>query len=346
MGEREKLFDLECKACGIGSVPHTDTDSITELIMNKAKDLPYWPQMENVDYREGMMVQYSENLPCLRLDRDKKDIYYDKSVNRDEIILEFFENITSNNYDYFKIGPDYARGFYSLLEKSANRENKFIKGQVVGPITFLLSITGEDNKPIIYDDMLSDAIIRGLAMKALWQVKEIRKLGKIPVIFFDEPSLSGFGSAFMSLNKEQFFDIFDKLISTVREHDEALIGVHCCGNSDWEMLLQSRIDIINFDAFDYGKYFILYPEKIKDFLKRDGIIAWGAVPTIAYDEKVTIDVIIDRLNEALDALAANGIDREFLLKRSIFTPACGIGTLNVDIAEKVTDLTFQLAGMM
>ncbi len=346
MNERELLFNLECKATGIGSVPHAETNDICDFIFNNASDLPYWPQMEKVDFRESMMVQYSENFPCLKIDFEKKDVYYDDTVNRDEKILEFFENLTSNNYDYFKIGPDFARGFYAMLEKSKNGENRFMKGQVVGPVTFLLSVIGGDGKAIIHDDMLSDAIIRGLAMKAVWQAKEIRKIGKIPVIFFDEPSMSGFGSAFMSLTRDQFFDIFDKLIATVKEHDDVMVGLHCCGNSDWEVLLQSKIDILSFDAFDYSTYFVLYPEKIKKFLEREGVIAWGAVPTSAYNDEVTIDVITKKLNDALDALSAKGIDRDYILKQSLFTPACGIGTLDVDIAEKVTALTKELSDKM
>jgi len=150
----------------------------------------------------------------------------------------------------------------------------------------------------------------------------------------------------MSLTNGQFFYIYDKLISTIREHDEVLIGLHCCGNSDWEMILQSKIDILSFDAYGYAEYFVLYPGKIKKFLERDGIIAWGPVPTDEYNEEVTMEVIINRFNEALDTLAAKGIDRDFILKRSLLTPACGIGTLDVEIAEKVTDLTYELAGMI
>lgn len=346
MDVREKLLNLELKATGIGSVPHSDTDTVCDLILEKCRLLPYWPQMERVDFRESMMVQYVENFPCIKIDFDNKEVYYDKSADKNGEILTFFENMTSNNYDYFKIGRDFARGFYSILEKSSERENEFIKGQVVGPVTFLLSLIGENGKAIIHDEMISDAVIRGLAMKGVWQAKKIRESGKIPVIFFDEPSLSGFGSAFMALNHEQFFDIFNRLISTFREHDEALIGIHCCGNSDWEMLLQSGIDILNFDAYDYASYLVLYPEGIKKFLEKGGIIAWGAVPTSEYNDDVTIDVIKGRLKEALDVLESKGLSRDYVLGRSIVTPSCGLGTLSADVAGRVTELTCELAGML
>ena len=87
MSEIEKLLEISHKATGIGSVPHTDTEGICRTLLEKCRDLPYWPQMEKVDFRVGMMVQYTENFPCLKIDNDKSDVYYDKSVNRDDAIL-------------------------------------------------------------------------------------------------------------------------------------------------------------------------------------------------------------------------------------------------------------------
>ena len=342
MNEKEKLLDVKLKATGIGSLPHADADAACVYLLDKFKDIPCWPQMVQTDFLEGMLIQYAENLPCLSIDLSKKEIIYDKSVNKDESILGFFENFSSNNLEYFQIGRRFAKGFYALIENSASRKNTFIKGQVVGPVTFLLSVTGPDNKAIIHDEILSDAVIRGLAMKGVWQAKKIRAAGRLPVIFFDEPSLTGFGSAFMPLNGVQFLDIFDRLISTIKEHDDAPIGLHCCGNSDWDVILQSDIDILSFDAFDYGKYFVLYPERIKKFLNRGGIIAWGAVPTCAYNSDVTIDLILKRLNGNIDELVSRGIKRDLILRHSIFTPACGMGALSIESAEKIIDLTCEL----
>ncbi|MCU0821549.1 MAG: hypothetical protein MUC95_03630 [Spirochaetes bacterium] len=343
MKEKEQLLDVRLKATGIGSLPHQDADAACAHLLDRYIDIPCWPQMVQTDFREGMMIQYAENLPCLTIDLSRNEISYDKSADKDKALLKFFENYSAGNLEYFSIGRRFARGFYSMLGLSASKNNKFIKGQVVGPITFLLSVAGPDGKAIIHDEMLSDAVIRGLAMKGAWQAKKIRAAGKIPVIFFDEPSLSGFGSAFVPLNREHFFDIFDKLISTIKEHDNTMIGLHCCGNSDWDMILQSDIDILSFDSFEYGKYFVLYPDRIKKFIGRGGVIAWGAVPTDAFKDDVTIDMIQDRLNVCIDELVSKGIKKELILRHSIYTPACGMGSLGIGVAEKIIDLTCELA---
>ncbi len=343
MPDKEKLLNLKCKATGIGSVPHTDINAICDFIIQKCPDIPYWPQAENIDPREGMMLQYSENLPCLRLDPDNNSVIYDKSLNREDELVKFYDSLINSNYDYFSISREFASGFYTLLEKLENRDITFIKGQVVGPVTFLNSVIGENEKPILFDDELSDAVISGLALKGVWQAKKIKAAGKLPIIFFDEPAMAGFGSAFMSLTREQAMNIFGKLVETVKEHEDVIVGMHCCGNSDWEMILQTKMDIINFDAYAFANNFVLYSGFIKEFLNNGGIIAWGTVPTLEYNDNVGLDNVTAKFNEAIDVLVSGGIDRQFLLGRSIFTPACGTGTLGIETAEKIIDLTFRFA---
>ncbi len=341
MSDKEKLLNLKCKATGIGSIPHTDINAITDYIIKNCPDIPYWPQAANINPKEAMLVQYTENLPCLELD-SKNEVTYN-GTDRDKDILEFFEHLTAGDVDYFKISKEYAGGFYKLLDKLKNSKTDFIKGQVVGPVTLLSSIKGEDGKAILFDEILCDAILRGLAMKGVWQAREIRKLGKQSVIFFDEPAMSGFGSAFMPLGKDQATTIFNNLIKTFKEHEDAVIGLHCCGNSDWDLLLNTNIDIINFDSFAFAGNFVLYSEAIKQFLRRGGIIAWGAVPTSDYDGSVNIELVSGKLKNAINELVGRGVVKELLLRRAIFTPACGMGSLSEEIAEKVVDLTNKLA---
>ncbi len=342
----DRLLNVDCKVTGIGSVPHKDVDYICELILSKFPDIPYCPQFSKIDARENMFLQCSENLPCLKADLEKEHIYYDNSVNKEEKLLEFYDHLTRNSYEYFKITSDYAKGFYTLLEKSKNKQNQFIKGQVIGPITFLSSILGENGRALIHDDVMSDVIVKGLAMKGIWQAKEIKKTGKIPVIFYDEPYLASFGSAYLPIEGKKVIAILNDLIDFINEREDILIGLHCCGNTDWEMLLETRINIISFDSYGFSEYFVLYPNAIKKFLARNGVIVWGAVPTAEYRDGISLDELCQKLNKALNILERKGIDKELLLKNSLFSPSCGMGLLNEKTSEKIMNLTAALAERM
>lgn len=338
-----KLLSSEIKVTGIGSVPDTDEERICEFILDTCPDIPFCPQLYRVDARENMFLQFSENLPCLVPDFEKNYIYYDKSVDKEKKIAEFFDYIAYNCYDYFKISPDYFKCFNLLLEKSMHRPNKFIKSQVVGPITFLASVQGENGQALIHDDNLSDAIICGLGMKGLWQAKEIEKIDKTPIIFYDEPYLSSLGSAYSPLTKDRASSIINNLINFIKERNDILIGIHCCGNTDWEMILQTNIDILSFDSYGFSKYFVLYPEKIQSFLERGSLIFYGAVPTSEYNERITLDIVSKKFNELLDTLERKGIKKKLIIGKAVFTPSCGMGLLKEEVSSHILELTRALA---
>ena len=52
--------------------------------------------------------------------------------------------------------------------------------------------------------------------------------------------------------------------------DNALAGVHCCGNTEWSILIDAGVDIVNFDAFGYGETIAMYPAGIKTLFARGG----------------------------------------------------------------------------
>ena len=61
------MVNIKGLATGIGSLPHTDSDKALDLIFKYTPQVPFWPQLPKRDKREGMVIQYSQGLPCLRL---------------------------------------------------------------------------------------------------------------------------------------------------------------------------------------------------------------------------------------------------------------------------------------
>jgi single-stranded DNA-specific DHH superfamily exonuclease len=43
-------------------------------------------------------------------------------------------------------------------------------------------------------------------------------------------------------------------------------------------LLKTKLDILNFDTYNFAQSLSLYPEQVREFLRRKGAIAWGIVP--------------------------------------------------------------------
>lgn len=116
-----------------------------------------------------------------------------------------YQRLEQGDLEPFQITEDFAKGlriFKDLSSSNHKKKIKYIKGQITGPITFGLALAGQDGKPIFYDPTLRDILTKHLSSKAQWMEKKFGQLfpGIPTIIFFDEPSLSSFGSAFSSIH--------------------------------------------------------------------------------------------------------------------------------------------------
>ena len=97
------------------------------------------------------------------------------------------------------------------------------------------------------------------------------------------------------------------------------------------------MDILNIDAYNYGNSFAESSEKISQFLKRDGIIAWGMIPTASNVLKDDIDSLVAKLEGYIGLLCEKKIDRRKIINSSLITPSCGCGALKEKEAEGVLE---------
>ena len=91
----------------------------------------------------------------------------------------------------------------------------------------------------------------------------------------------------MAVSRENIINYLNEVIDAIKL-EGALSGIHCCGNTDWSLLTDTKVDIINFDAYEYSEKLALYSDSIESFIKRGGKIAWGIVPS---SEKLTMKVL-------------------------------------------------------
>ncbi|MDD4980730.1 MAG: methionine synthase [Candidatus Omnitrophica bacterium] len=331
-------------ATGIGSLPYRDADEALEVIFKYVPDIPFWPQLPKRDIREGMVAQFSENLPCLRIARE--GLFFSALEDKDKELEIFYERIIAGETDYFKISKDFALGlykFYQRLENSDLKNIEFIKCQITGPFTFAASIKDEKGKALLHDSVFMQAILKGLQMKALWQIKLFKKFGKKIIMFLDEPYLGCFGSAYTPINREDVVKGLSELTGPIKS-DNVLIGVHCCGNTDWSIFTDIQaIDIINFDAFGFLDKLVLYAGNLNDFLKRGGILCWGIVPTQEFTGQETVASFEKKIKEGIDILGKKGVDKDLLLSRLLISPACGLGTLDIRKSENIFRLLSELS---
>jgi methionine synthase II (cobalamin-independent) len=324
-------------ATAVGSMPHKSPEEACSLVLEHLPEIPAWPQLPKRSFLENMYVQFSEGFPGVIVQQDR--IYVDRSQNLDQDLERLYRAYLENDVEHYGIGPDYATGLYSFLRSELGTATA-VKGQVTGPVSFGLVVADQEQRPIIYDPVLADALAKHLRLKAAWQEKMLSAICPDTIVFVDEPYFASLGSAFISLTPEHVVAFLEEVFRGI----VGLKGIHCCGNTDWSVLLSTSVDILSFDAYNYGESLTLYPAEVKRFLERGGIIAWGIVPNTEHAlAEETVSSLLHRLREIMGSLCHKGIDYDMLWEQCLVTPSCGLGSLSPEGAAKALQLLAALS---
>ena len=343
-----EMFQANCLATLIGSLPLTDHEKACDLIMEYTPDVPFWAQLP-AHRKEGMMVQFAAGLPGFCPD-DGSGYVNTASDSYDNDLLAFYEDYMAVieekielDASRFALKEDDAKGFFVFLKRlqTLTARPLAVKGQITGPFTMGTGVVDQNKRPIFYDSQLRDTVVKLVAMKARWQARRLSLLQRPVMIFFDEPALAGFGSSeFTSISSEDIRQCFEEVCEAVHL-EGGLAGIHICANTDWSLALDSSVDIVSFDAYAYFDRFILYPDQIKQFLDSGKILAWGIVPTLNVEwlEGESATSLLNRLDKQFEQIESLGVDVKKLTGQSLITPSCGTGSLTIDLAQKVLTLT-------
>ncbi len=337
----------------IGSIPVQDHQQAIDLVLEYTPRIPLWVQLPALP-QEGMLAQFLPGLPGY-VQQETADFVDTQIADFDQQLLSFYEEymaVTEAGQDLdqtrFRMDEDRARGFFVMLDKlqgPPGQDLYAVKGQITGPITFATGVKDNQKRAIFYNEQLRDAAVKLLALKAAWQVQKMQNLQVPVIIFFDEPALAGFGSSeFISISKNDVQQCFSEVLEQVQQRG-ALTGIHVCANADWSLILESGADILSFDAYSYFDKLLLYSRELQSFLEKGGIIAWGIVPTLEPTdiENENIPSLFQQFQEKLVQLEQTGLSRRLLLERSLITPSCGTGSLSLEHAVKVQELTRDLS---
>lgn len=326
---------------GIGSFPFMDVDEAIDLIFATCPEIPFWPQLPARAAYENMYIPFVEGVPCVVVNEEEGTAFVD--TQKTEGIEEFYESLLAEDLTAFRISERVAPGFYRFLDRLSEIRNevKFIKAQLTGPFSMGLGLKDETGKPIMYNYGYFDFIKKALHMKARWMVDTIkaRYPEKELILFFDEPYMVSFGSAYVSVSKDEAISLFNEVLGGV----PARRGIHCCGNTDWSVLLSADVDIINYDAYNYLDTIFYFEQDLKAFIARGGRIAPGIVPS---SEGVTMVTPADltHLVEKFSALMREKAGADGL-KDLIVTTSCGVGSLQPAEARKAMELLHQISAL-
>jgi hypothetical protein len=339
----------------VGSVPHPEPGDLPSRLANLL-DIPAWTQHPRRSFRESMYSQFTPSLPVIVIDEAKEKVIMDTSGDISSALEAFYTPYLSDDVEAFALKPEYASGFFAMLDALKGQADPgskptWAKGQVTGPVSFGLTVTDQDMRASLYNEMLADAIVKNTAMIARWQVRQLMTLRENVIIFLDEPYMASYGSAFVSLGREQVTSFLDEIYDAI--HSEGAIGgVHCCANTDWGLLLSTKVDMLNLDAYGYIQNLALYPVELREFLDRGGSICWGLIPNNEQVKSETPQKLASRLRSGIRLICEKASARGVTLSpdefasRSLVAPACGLGSTSVEIADQVFEVLAETGALL
>ncbi|MCS7279279.1 MAG: hypothetical protein NZ530_04375 [Thermodesulfobacteriaceae bacterium] len=336
--EYVKLDELFLKTTQIGSLPVLDIEEALNLSFSL--DIPAWPQLPKYE-KESMIFQFMEGFPgwnqtdnlIPNFSKIEKEIF-----NFYETYLKIIEDHQFELLKTFSLSETSARAFIPFIKKAFKLKPSILKGQITGPFTLGISLKNEEKKSLIFDERWQDLLVKFITLKALAQAWELKKVDSKVIIFLDEPGLSGFGSlSFITISKDLVLNMINEVVETLQKYN-FIVGIHVCANTSWDLVLESSVQILSFDSFNFFDKLIIYEKFLKKFLER-GFLAWGLVPTEKETlTQISLEGIFQKFTFQLKILSEKlKISKEEILEKSLFTPSCGLGNLEVSLAKKALD---------
>ncbi|MDR1915155.1 MAG: hypothetical protein LBQ58_01100 [Synergistaceae bacterium] len=329
----------------IGSMPYDNPAHAVDVAL-ASQNAPIWPQLPFFGLREQMEIQYSEGIPCVVIDEAKGRMFFDTSKDYSEDFATFYDTYTTamdpdegnGDCSSMAITEEFSKGLFALDRKlkADGKKLPWLKVQVTGPCSFALTITDENKRAIYYNEEFRDVIIKAIAMKCRWQIQKFKEYAENIICFIDEPILSAFGSStYVSVQRDDVVSHLSEVIDAVHA-DGGYAGIHCCGNTEWSILTDAGVDMVNFDAYGFGETVSLYGNDMRSHLEKGRCLAWGIVPTSNKIMEESVESLEEILEGNMDKLSGvTGLDKSVITEQAVLTPSCGTGSLSIAEADKV-----------
>jgi methionine synthase II (cobalamin-independent) len=212
-----------------------------------------------------------------------------------------------------------------------HRKLALAKAHLAGPFTVSSVARTSEGVSTLEVPGLDQAIYRLVMARSLAMVKALRRANTTPVFFVDEPGLY----AFQRTQPRHLLAMQElRLLVLALRNEGALVGIHCCGNTDWAALLDIQPDLLSLDVRLSLDAVLEEKEALTRFLDSGATLSLGIIPT---DLKSTYDVseLAESVEASLKAALPSGRSFTQVLSHVLLTPACGLAMRSVADTERI-----------
>ncbi|MEW6434632.1 MAG: hypothetical protein AB1730_24290 [Myxococcota bacterium] len=321
-----------CATTGIGSLPHSQGELALQMALQQ--DVPYLPQLPAGSPSELMIPAALDGVPGLTLDAEGT-CTIDLEVwrkSRDRFTARIEDALASGQLAAFEPSMEACRSFRPFLYEVETRKLPFAKVQLAGPATVRWVARTHEGTPTSEVPELDQQLFRLSLAKTLALVKAVRRAGATPILYLDEPGLYA-----LERGNVRHLVVMKELqmLVVALQREGALVGLHCCSNTDWAQVLDLGLDLLSLDARLSLDAVLEERDAWLRFLASGATLSLGIVPT---DLASTWELgeLCESVEASLRATTPASLSFEGLLSRVLLTPACGLAMRSVLDAERIT----------
>jgi hypothetical protein len=325
-------FAPACRPVLRGGLPHPTAHEALALVASATPDLPAWPAVPARSFRETPLAQATAGFPGLTIDPAYGRISVNHAaaeIGLDQLGLAYLRGEPGGG----ALPADYAAGLGELLRLVGGGHcARALKAEALGPVSLALQLTDEDDRPLAYDPTLREALLHHLALRLAWYYEQLSTYTSQVILCLDEPFLDALDLPLCPFERDEGLDMIARLLADL----PGCRGICVGGVVDWAMLLELPVDLVLFDAYEYGPALIQAAGAVAAFIARGGILGWGIVPSdpdAPAHERA--DLLVQRFEHGVDLLvAASGLDRRRILDAALITSNDSLASLSVGAAEQ------------
>ena len=322
-----------CATTGIGSLPHTQAELALQCSLQH--DVPFLPQLPTGRPAELMIPAALEGFPGVSFDNDGT-CFVDPRVwerQKGPFGQRLEEALNAKAYSAFEPSADACRSFRAFMGEIEQRQLPFAKVQIAGPATVRWVARTSSGRLLQDVPDMDQQVFHMLMAKSLALVSAVRHAGATAILYLDEPGLYALDKS--DMKHVLMLQELKVLIAAVQQSG-ALVGLHCCGNTDWAAIMELGLDILSVDARLSFDAVVKERAAFSRFVASGATLSLGIVPTdidAAYKPEALFDAVEASLRTTLPA----GFGGSSWLANMLLTPACGLAMRSMAETERILE---------
>ena len=331
----------------IGSLPHHNIDAA--LAFSFQMGIPFLPQIPIRNPWEYMIAQALEGLPGLQAMPDGSvqldiNVWNGRHRSLDEKLLVAFDHSDQHfAFEPFEPSAPTSSSWQPFIWELEERKTPVAKIQLVGPLTAQWALQVKDGTSLEKYPEVATQIYRLVLARALAMGRRLQSLDVQPILFLDEPAFFGFNGK----NPRHLVALAElKLMIQTLKKNQIQVGLHCCSDTDWSIVLPLGLDILSIDVDLSLASLLSHEAAVEKFLGAGGRLSLGVIPTPKTPGSLQAMRARDLLGSLRSQLSAllpgNASLQKKILATAIYTPACGLAFHSIPDAEAVLALLCEI----